>query len=429
MLYGLPIATVNSKVAARGDRNSPSATVQLRWLELALEDYSSRRNGKLNQVMVALETSRYRSSAAAKVYVAAKWSSGKTPTVSDLWQLRASWDQEDRLFAAAFQQPAEWHDVVAKKLPTNGLLNWVAHRANDGLKLDSTYLDGLAHSRRQPNSLYANVVGLGLLVVAGYLVATSLGMRRPPEHPELAEPASTPWQLPLRAALARAPYLVAALAVSAMGYVIPALSATAGSGAAWMAAYGIVLVSTTALMCWIPLGGRRLTLTTPGVPMQWLTLITWGVGGMFAAAGLATIATSATKAILSRFYYVPAMPFPTAVPFDRTWMIATMFSGCIAAPITEELTFRGTLLPALAAIRWLGRYRYAAAAVISSLLFAAGHSYGVPQWPAIAAIGIVQCVIVYQSGSLIPAFICHGLYNLMIEWGHMATLQVAFPQR
>ena len=66
------------------------------------------------------------------------------------------------------------------------------------------------------------------------------------------------------------------------------------------------------------------------------------------------------------------------------------------------------------------------AILISSLLFAAGHSYGVPVWPTILAHGALYSVLVYQTRSFLPAMLCHAMHNGWTDYNHIAILQGAF---
>lgn len=85
----------------------------------------------------------------------------------------------------------------------------------------------------------------------------------------------------------------------------------------------------------------------------------------------------------------------------------------IVAPCLEEFTFRGLLLH-----RWVPRWGYARAIVISSLLFGFGHLNPI----GATAFGIAMCVLYLQSRTLWLPILCHGLYNFiawLIEFGYV----------
>ncbi|MEQ1934987.1 MAG: type II CAAX endopeptidase family protein [Fimbriimonadaceae bacterium] len=86
---------------------------------------------------------------------------------------------------------------------------------------------------------------------------------------------------------------------------------------------------------------------------------------------------------------------------------AIIVSAVIVAPIVEEIIFRGLILPAMHRLTgkaWI-------AIVVTNLLFASMHSTGIPAWGALAMIGVVCSLAVYQTGSLYPAMVMHGIHN------------------
>ncbi|MCX8197310.1 MAG: CPBP family intramembrane metalloprotease [Candidatus Micrarchaeota archaeon] len=85
-----------------------------------------------------------------------------------------------------------------------------------------------------------------------------------------------------------------------------------------------------------------------------------------------------------------------------------------AAPLSEEIFFRGFLFRALAK-KFKGRYGVLLAALLSSALFSALHfSYGSLAQLAVAfLIGIGFCLISHFSGSLWPAVLAHSAFNFI----------------
>jgi membrane protease YdiL (CAAX protease family) len=92
---------------------------------------------------------------------------------------------------------------------------------------------------------------------------------------------------------------------------------------------------------------------------------------------------------------------------DLLSTIAIIIGAVVVAPIVEEIIFRGLILPALHRLTgkaWI-------AIIITNLLFGAMHSTGIPAWGALAMIGVVNSIAVYQTGSLYPAMAMHALHN------------------
>jgi CAAX protease family protein len=92
---------------------------------------------------------------------------------------------------------------------------------------------------------------------------------------------------------------------------------------------------------------------------------------------------------------------------------ALVFVGllvCVAAPIAEELFFRGFLFTALR--RWIG---VAGGAIITGVVFGAIHAgsadpvFLVP----LGVFGMLLCLLYHRTGSLIPSIVLHALNNAL----------------
>ncbi|MFA5930150.1 MAG: type II CAAX endopeptidase family protein [Candidatus Micrarchaeia archaeon] len=88
------------------------------------------------------------------------------------------------------------------------------------------------------------------------------------------------------------------------------------------------------------------------------------------------------------------------------------------APLGEEMLFRGFLFRKIAEMlggKAPGVAPYAAGALVSSAVFAALHSaYGSYAELAVAfAVGVVLCIGVKKTGSLVPAVLAHAAFNLV----------------
>ena len=98
----------------------------------------------------------------------------------------------------------------------------------------------------------------------------------------------------------------------------------------------------------------------------------------------------------------------------------TAFAIGIGAPLSEELLFRGYLLSSLAATG-LGFW---AGAVLATAGWTVLHlSYSWVGLLEVFLIGIYFCWLLWRTGSLLPALLCHAAYNSML----LAVLRIWFP--
>jgi hypothetical protein len=88
--------------------------------------------------------------------------------------------------------------------------------------------------------------------------------------------------------------------------------------------------------------------------------------------------------------------------------LAALFAVAVAAPIGEEIAFRGYLFPALT--RWRGPWT---GAVLTALLFGLAHIAVYPPQvlPAMAAFGFGACLLYWFTGSVLPCVSLHALNN------------------
>lgn len=95
-------------------------------------------------------------------------------------------------------------------------------------------------------------------------------------------------------------------------------------------------------------------------------------------------------------------------------LVLAVTSACIAAPIAEEILFRGVLFRTLA-----NRLRVPVATLLSSAVFAVVHFYGAYGLISVAVIGVACALCFASSGRLATAILLHALYNSAIklpEW-------------
>jgi membrane protease YdiL (CAAX protease family) len=111
----------------------------------------------------------------------------------------------------------------------------------------------------------------------------------------------------------------------------------------------------------------------------------------------------------------------TETPTITTGLLV-LVAIAVAAPIVEEIAFRGYLFPALT--RWRGPW---VGAVLTGVLFAAAHAgvYPIKFLPALIAFGFGACLLFWVTGSLLPCIALHALNNaLVVAVGFGWTWQV-----
>jgi membrane protease YdiL (CAAX protease family) len=130
------------------------------------------------------------------------------------------------------------------------------------------------------------------------------------------------------------------------------------------------------------------------------------------------------------------VPIPHTTPILKDIQASTasawvlMIFGITLAPLTEELAFRGFLLPSLINIfRWMQRRRWIGegtvrgfgiplSIVITSLLFAIVHSAQVGHaWGPVLLIGLVSvvlCIVRLRTSSVAAGVIVHASYNFLL---------------
>ncbi len=95
-------------------------------------------------------------------------------------------------------------------------------------------------------------------------------------------------------------------------------------------------------------------------------------------------------------------------------LVLALVSACLAAPIAEEILYRGVLFRTLA--NWM---RVPAATLISAAVFAIVHYYNAYGLISVGIFGAVCALCYAGTGRLATAILLHMLYNFMIkvpEW-------------
>jgi membrane protease YdiL (CAAX protease family) len=146
------------------------------------------------------------------------------------------------------------------------------------------------------------------------------------------------------------------------------------------------------------------------------------LGRAFGQAGLGLFAVFGLNILIS-LLPLPAPESPAgdiAVQFSGLSFLIFALSGIIAAPIFEEILFRGYLLNALRiGFRggfWVklfggsGKFADYAAIAISAAIFAGAHGT-LTGFPQLFAAGVVFAALYRKTGSLIPSMLLHFLMN------------------
>lgn len=121
------------------------------------------------------------------------------------------------------------------------------------------------------------------------------------------------------------------------------------------------------------------------------------------------MAMSAVEAIL-------ASAFPLShgdqAMFERMMSnsLESVVTGCILAPVLEEMLFRGIILRS-----FLNQYRRSHAIVASAVLFGLAH-LNIYQFAVGMALGIVSGWLYERARSLWPCILLHAAYNSAITW-------------
>jgi membrane protease YdiL (CAAX protease family) len=188
-----------------------------------------------------------------------------------------------------------------------------------------------------------------------------------------------------------------------------ALAAGGSDGLDWVAASGLVLADAflIALIVWFARrGAEHLGAATFGIrrtafwpAVGWMVLAYFAVS-IFNAIWLTVVGTGGA----------PSDDGGSGSP--STAAIVFVIAGvAVAAPIAEEIVFRGYLFPALARWRgpWLG-------ALLGAAVFGAAHCLVYPPQllPMMAMFGFAACMLFWFTGSLLPGIALHAINNALV---------------
>lgn len=215
-----------------------------------------------------------------------------------------------------------------------------------------------------------------------------------------------------------------ALAVVIVGLVVSQLLAfglTLAVGGArdfdWVVACGLLLSDAVLLgvvLVFARRGAERLGAATFGIrrtafwpAVGWMVLAYFAVS-VFNAIWLLLVGTGGNG----------GSDEPTRSP-SAAAAVLVVIGVTVAAPVVEEIVFRGYLFPALA--RWRGPW---IGALTGAVVFGAAHCLVYPPQllPLMAVFGFAACMLFWFTGSLLPSIALHAMNNALVTgvglgWG------------
>jgi membrane protease YdiL (CAAX protease family) len=145
----------------------------------------------------------------------------------------------------------------------------------------------------------------------------------------------------------------------------------------------------------------------------------WGAGGAIANVPIFFIAAQLGQ---WAFRGLPSPQHPVSEELmatkDPLMVVSILLAAAVIVPIWEEIVFRGGFFPALTHVM----RSPIASAILTSLLFAAIHPTGIPSWPALMTVALMTCFLNYQTGSVVPGIIMHGIHNGTLLFISLALL-------
>jgi membrane protease YdiL (CAAX protease family) len=155
------------------------------------------------------------------------------------------------------------------------------------------------------------------------------------------------------------------------------------------------------------------------VPLAPVSARAWGWS--LAGGGAAVIAAAALWTVLATIVRVPPNLLPDLKGVPMTTVIPMLLVGIAAAPLSEEIAFRGY------AMRLIRRsFSPTAALVITSVIFAAVHltqGFYAPKLLVYFLAGLTFGYVALRTGSLLPAMVVHSFGDLTfftLVWSHDA---------
>ncbi|MHB8636779.1 MAG: CPBP family intramembrane glutamic endopeptidase [Fimbriimonadaceae bacterium] len=428
ILFGLLIPATIIESFSGTDANSKDPVVQAGNLESVVseETPTDSQTAELKSIVKAMAPSHTRSEDAAAVYAAAMVELHKPLSAADLSLLAKSKVAARRTVAELYATPPPLPDrarTLAATLPGDRFLYKLAKAQTFG-RLGDRSLRRAVSPELDAAALRPKLVALtacffvaliaGGAAIIAYLSGLAAGSVRLRGHPLEPNSLADADSLAIRAAQLFGVFLLVELTVAGVASSLPGAKTAGGSLIAEVAASLAAIVGTV-LVTRLPIGARSYRLVDYGLTRAAIVpALMWGVGGLFAVVPLATVGII-LGTLVERIAPRPDHPLlklledPQNVPF----LLGAFFLASVQAPFTEELLFRGTLTPALAGLLRGKRYAIPLAIGLSSLIFASIHPQGFTLWLPLASVGVVNCVLCYQTRSVLPGMVMHALFNVV----------------
>jgi membrane protease YdiL (CAAX protease family) len=155
------------------------------------------------------------------------------------------------------------------------------------------------------------------------------------------------------------------------------------------------------------------------VPLAPVSARAWGWS--LAAGGAAVVAAAALWTVLATIVRVPPNMLPDIKGVPLTTVIPMLLVGIAAAPLSEEIAFRGYAMSLLRR-----EFSPTLALVVTSVIFAAAHltqGLSAPKLLVYFLAGLTFGFIALRTGSLLPAMVVHAFGDLTfftLVWSHDA---------
>jgi len=349
----------------------------------------------------------------------------KTVDPQDIERLKASNNRAHRIVADIYtksfskEQIGNLDGQITRDLFTGTMAGIHLHERNGDAGYRAMHLPSEGKASSPTWKLVSNYIAGAIMVIAGligammlvlYTVFRSIGLLKPLGHPLQNIGLLDADRLAMRAAQIMAGIAAVSLLASYFNIFDREMMSVFEAG---------LTISLVLLITLTPIWGKRFTPADLGLTRRnFFKNVGWGVGAFFANIPILYMVTIISSQL---FTGMPNVNHPIVSEVKNAssivvW-IAIFISASVQAPIVEETLFRGSLLPAMARIfksPVLG-------IVLSSLIFAMGHSTGLPSWLPLATIGAMAAALTYQTRSLVPAMVLHAVHN-----GSMLLITILF---
>jgi membrane protease YdiL (CAAX protease family) len=384
----------------------------------------------VNACVSKVAAARSKDQLTAMVYAASRHEKGLSVGISDLAVLARSKYARHRAFAKVYaQQTMSGQEAksLIDQMPNTSFVYKLAkvHALEEsGTSATTAKTRYLGNPGPTPAELVimlatlcATMAGIGLWVV--YFGLRAAGRLQPKGHPlgNLSLPDAD--RCALRAAQYLVLYIVVGVGVAVAAPLARALRLPPPTEAATLVLNSTLLVIGFVALSFLELDGKRLRLSDIGIARTgFLRHAAWGVGGEIANAPIMLALGLASARVFQGIPQVENPVITNARSASAPLTIALLLLGAsFFAPLIEETWFRGTLLPAFSSVA----RSPARGILITSILFASLHPTGLPSWLPLASIGAMGAMLTYQTKSLVPAMVMHGVHNAVMLAFTLAT--------